>query len=340
MIKKFIFGSALLSALALGLASCDKGFEVGDELVPQANTANEQVAYIRPDAGANNIPVSGLQVLVTPAGTTASGEVLFKLRLTQAPKVETTVVLSLLSAEEVLASYEAAGGMAELATAIAPDGLIGLSTTSVVFAPGQKEMDVKATLVNASLLNEQEDGHYLAGIKVASTTDGRVSTDYQTVFLTVSRTYRRVKPLLEADLSKFTKIETTAFDASPSTWDYDGMRYGADRAFDGLFNTGWLLGYGDHFRIDFKEKTALIGIRLAPLVNDRFERRSVRRVRITLIGEDNKETDMGEHSFNSTLMVGDFYNLELYSPVECKSIKIVSLSPVSTYAISELEFYK
>lgn len=327
----------------LGIASCNnEPFPEGDPLFPTATTEITGQATYLAAPKANNIAMEAFFADYQYLGSTLSrGEAAtFSIKLAEPAKAKTTVKLELVPAAEVMAAYEKIYGDKTGVVGVAPDGLFALENATVEIEAGKQE--ATATVVwgdKTPIENIKTDGKYLAGVRVASTTEGSLTQKFNTVFVGLKRSTLYYKPINDTNFSAFTKVPYTDLTAEPES--IYGVTYGPSKAFDGRATTGWLTTE-KLYTIDFNEDVALRGLRIAA-IGGGFSYYSAQAVKISFYDANgNLLLGLAESELNSFTYKDGYYPFELYNTLTCRrvTLEVTKMRDNSLTGFGELEFYK
>lgn len=254
-----------IAALSLvGLTSCEKGFDLNAELVPQEKVDPTLLkAYLT--TGDSPYNISTLTLIQTPIGFAEETTAELKVRLSSPAPADVTVEVALETTESDQKAGTVAlhkgGGLLP----IAPKGVLKLSTNSVVVKKGalQSETSVLVQFDNKDMLRQVDGRYFVASVKVVKTSVGVPSTNFGTSYVAISREEKVLRPFNpNASVDGLTKIEKDRF----TTSDLHGVEYyPAENAFDGDNSTYWALdGYrrDGYFQINFNEPVDLAAYRM------------------------------------------------------------------------------
>lgn len=254
-----------LGVLSLfGFTSCEKGFDLNSELIPQDKV---DPTIIKTYLSTGNPPynVSIISTTQTPINfleeTNTELYVQLSKPATQDITVEVVLDLSLEAQKEASKAFQVPSLLP-----LAPEGLLKLSTQSVVVKQGQlkSETAIKVEFDNKELLRSVEGRYFLASVKVTKTSFGVPSTNFGASYIAVDRVEKLIKPFNpDATLEGLTKVEPTQFIPKAMNEEYG---FPAENAFDGDPGTYWNLnGYarGGYFQIDFKTPINLAAYRIS-----------------------------------------------------------------------------
>lgn len=341
----------MLGALSLlGFTSCEKGFELNSELIPQ-DKVDPSILKVYLSTGNPPYNVSIISTVQTPISFLEETDANLYVQLSKPAEQDVTVELALDLSEEAQKAGSKAFQVSSLLS-LTPQGLLKLSSQSVVIKKGQlkSETPIKIDFDNKELLRTVEGRYFVASVKVVKTSLGVPSSNFGASYIAVGRTERLLKPFdPEATLEGLTKVESSQFTPSDNNGE---SFFPSSNAFDGNAGTYWALngyGRGGYFQINFNTPINFAAYRISM-------RRSSYDLQLKeydlLLSYDNGASwkNYGKESFDVGYKEREGWNYpvqarEFYAPL--KGVTALRLVPKSTVrlgayyiSIADLEIFE
>ncbi len=333
---------ALVPLMAISLASCEKTFELGDELnpLPIQQEAGQKIAVLR-KAYPNDF-VKGIKLMQTPEKILVEEEQLVSVdvRLTELATKDVEATVSIVTDQEAMKAFAKQEGLDEKTISLAPKGAFKLLNDKLIIKKGEQIAEATLVLADEEILKGAADGKFYLALTVKA--EGMpTSSNYGIFKVLLEKKTLKVKPIAEANLTGFTKLDASKFTYSPKDAGNLG-RYPYTNAFDGSLENFWLTlptsanEEDQRFQILFDETKELAGLRVG--VNQQFSWAQMNKAEVFYLDEKDVWHSLFDYSAAVDEAKDGFINIELYKSTVCKGIKIV---PEKTkYSLfSELEFY-
>lgn len=337
MIKQALYALSLVAMITLLLPSCSQGRELGDELIEQPKSDPTAVkAFFKMGTYPYNVATLS-ELIASPKEVKINGEssVTLGIELTQAMTMDATVSLEVSVDAANLGAYKAQVPTTQ-ARAMAPAGLVELSSKAITIKAGETKAEVKLSYADTKLAQEISDGVYLVAVRVTNVTGGVASLNRGTAYIELKRSYQYLKPIAEADLSSATQVAPASLRYTPVS--FSSPRFLPPNVYDKNARTGWFLRMSSarsYFQFALPSTKAIKGFRYAALERGSgLEEYNPKALSISVVDASGAVTELGRVAIDGVGVKRidniDYYEIELYTPVVCSAIRVVP--QISNYA--------